>query len=459
MRTTRALLLMAAVAFCSLAGLAQEVRKISGRVKPARNYDCGKEKLGWTNITVKVASRGRVILPLQRSKNEDWSHPKVPVGANVAVGFFFNCYRPWRIVSYDVTAAQSQSLPDAVMSPMDICTRCSNQVRAQSENQARVSARIESIDTPIFKENRNASVDYSEAAAVENEPSPEELLKTIQEDAAIAKEFDALDIFQYNFEVLRLGYARNAGLTGVLNKFQTENLEFFNQRRSRAFQNVIEKNILGRGTFDAADAMELAQDTSVDPSIRGSAVVALLDSELNPDQNSAFLAFLRANASDKNSEVYLTSVIALARQGTDEDRNNIASNVTSTDADVASAALSGIRVAWITNNTSRPFTDSISSIAHVAKSSSDAELREAAVLALRPAALYFREKTAIRTFTDVLKEDGSYNVRVEAAAALGLGNLENRPDVRLALLKASREDASPEVREMANKSLTGRIPQ
>lgn len=456
MKSMKVFMFVVALAIFGLTSVAQETRTIRGKVKPQKKYDCGNQELGWTNITVKLRSRGQTIQPNpQRSKNEDWSHPKAPVGANVSIGFFHNCYRPWRIPSYDVSSAASQTLPVVALSPMDVCSRCpsskpANKVifrtggGAQSTNAAIAEVEVPTPEVP---------------KAAESKPSAAELRTTLKEDAATALEFDSLDVFQYNFAVLQLAYA-NTELAVVLNEFKTspENSAFFTgfgAKRSAAFRNIIEKPLLGKGTFDPAAAIELLAETSVDSSIRGSAVVALLDSKLNSDQTTKLRDRLRKNAEEKSSDIYLTSVIALARIGSTEDRQKIADDVKSPDSDIAIAALNAIRVAQITDNTN-PFGWTVPTIAEIATSSKDPELRQAAILALRPAVYYYRRVIALRALTSALQRDVSSEVRAAAADALGLGRLEMRLDVRFALIRAIQTDLSNAVRTAADNSLTGR---
>lgn len=455
MNVHRALLLLAAVGLLCLTASAQETRLIRGKVKPERPAQgCDNQQLVWSNITVKVRSNGQSIQPdPQSSQGEDWSR-RVPVGATVKVGFFYACYRPWHIPSYTVTAAEPQTLRDAVLSAQDRCLQCPSRAGSTKGNAGHrpvvmspgVSAVIGSIAAPT-------------TAPGDSKPSPERLLKMLREDADTALEFEALDIFQYNFEALSVAFGNDRELADVLHKFRgdTVNVALFRSegnRRPETFRNIIKKQFYGAGRLDFPAINELLRDPSIDPSIKGSAVVALLDSGMSRQQEEVLRDILHPNLDDTSGGMYLTSVIALARLGGAQDSERILADVTGPDAERAVGALTAMRVTQMTEGPDA-FASAISAVEKEAKTDSDPGVRLAAIKALRPSVFYRRLRTAIQTLSNRLEHDEDEQVRAEAALALGLGSLECRDDVKVWLLTARRTDSSSMVQAAADNALKG----
>jgi len=286
------------------------------------------------------------------------------------------------------------------------------------------------------------------------------LLTRLKNDAAVAIEFDSLDVFQYNFQAALWTMGGDEALKKVLDAFKKDqqNAPLFAEsgnRRPEVFRKIVEQQFGTPETIDFPLISKVISDPSIDSSIKGSAVVAMLDSDISPSQEAELRGILRRNLESSANEMYLNSVFALARLGDPADTRRVVADVTATDVDRAVAALTAVRVTQMTEG-ANAFGWAIAAVEKEARFNDKPEVRLAAIKALRPSIYYRRLDSSIRTLADRLVNDGNEQVRAEAAIALGLGSLERRWDVK-AVLEKARGDDSALVQRAANNSLKGDV--
>lgn len=443
-------------------------RTIRGKVVPSRLLeDCEKRPIAWDKIQVKVMHDGHPAphTPV-RSTGDQWMH-KMPVGAKIEVGFIYACYRPNGLAAFTVSDDEPQEKGVVTLKPSYGCQPpCQRRPKRSATTTivGAANARVQIDEREYGQKNTSVGEQTTVATSARTQistdaiekPSPEELLKDLQEDAEIAKRFNSIDVFLYNFEAMSLTFKGDKALSDALNSFKSQNVILFEpegNRRPELFRNIIEKQNNGEAPLDRTQINDLIRDPSIDPSIKGSAVVALLGTELSEKDKEEQREIFREYAKDPSSDIYLTSVIALARIGNTEDRKRIEADIK--DPDKGRASLIAIRVAQNTEGQD-VFSSSVDALAETATSNSDPETRLAAIQALRTFALRRRYPSAIKALSQGLIKDSNEDVRIEAATALGLGTLERRGDIRAALRQAALRDSSPEVREAATFALSGR---
>ena len=446
--------------FAASASYGQQVRRLQGKVKPERQiHDCRNDTVDWSKISVKVTSNGQVIPPEPLySKGEDWSH-SVPVGTRVDIGFSFACYRPWQMDTYTVRPeSDPQTLSEVLLRPLPNCPYCPRRASSRSKTtNAIAGATGTEVASP------SSIVEYGAIAKVRSEgdePSPAQLQADLQEDARIALKFGFFDVFQYNFEVLSVTLVKPE-LANVLREFRTnpEHAALFEplgNRRPETFRKLVGSQFTNSEPIDFPLIGKIVEDPALDPSIRGSAIVMLLESKLNSPQKADFQKILRTQSADPANVLSLAATIGLARIGTDKDRARIMANSRSSDENLAVMSMTALRVAQITEGASK-FSWAIRPLAKIVNSAKQPAVRQAAIQALRPSIYYLRNPFAIVTLSNILKDDSNPDaVRAEAARGLGVGTLEQRFDVRGVLLTAAKDPSSELVRQSAIISLKGR---
>ena len=422
--------------------LKQEVRTIRGRVVP----DCRDDEQAWT-VKLSVMKGAVAVDPNpSKSQGESWAH-KVEVGAVVEVGFARANYGSAVLPAYEVTGKEPQ---DRGLSQMHRISECpSDTPKASPRPRRHGGAASAAVDEAVIDE---TPVSYSRAAI---KPSEGALLTTLNEEGERARKFSFKDVFQYNFSVLSATYKSNKSLSAVLEKFKSDNPDLFVQQSKQSpdlIGKLAEQETTGKLVLTRDEINGFLRDDKLDPSVRGSAAVALLTTNLNEEQKEEERKIFREYGDDASSDFYLTSVIMLARIGTAEDQEKIRASILSSDIDRSVTATKAIRVAATTEGL-ETFLPAIDELAQVSRDTNKAtEIRLGATEALRPFALYRQDQVAI----DVLKaslKDPEVKIRLAAANALGLGVLETRDDVYNALIRASRHDLDANVRIEAKLSL------
>jgi hypothetical protein len=276
-----------------------------------------------------------------------------------------------------------------------------------------------------------------------------------------ARATGSIDILQQKLESYRSIYQGEPEImadidqaeSGIKTNHQLHNLappEF--EQRMNLLRNI-DKRLNGKpAEVSASELLSLIQSKAVFPGIRKKAVVALsMDFKPDPSENSdaqRALTILRTQASNPLSELFIPSLTALAKIGTDEDKQMVIQGIRSSDPDRAIGSIVAAGEARLGS--------AIVALVEVVRGESSSMLVELSIQSLASFG-QIQDKAAIAVLKERLLQDKAPSIRAGAAEALGTV-VGTNPEVRKAMEEVKKKDVSPQVREAAASSLRKRRP-
>lgn len=475
---------------CPMSLVAQQMPTLRGTVLPDENPP--PKLWGGVRIRVKNRSNDNKEVPGEQkiTDNHDWYHV-APLGAWVDVWFDKACYVPGVLDKIYVKKGDQRLDETVVLQKALGCSTAEQHQRQSGENRsssqsgqmARANsqrataeptlARGEDVAAVGFPARKTGGGRFASPPTNTNEfmqigaantyslPSPRTLIKDLEKEARLARSGQLFDTFQYNFRVKWVVYGSVPGLAKTLWQFQSDkqNEDLFKQIGNvplGAFDDTVRAQFEIAGPVKFENIKRVVMDSAMSSSVRGSATVAFLNikSTLPETAINEMIEYYRQQAQDPSSEIFVESVVALARHGDSSDRAKLLDDIRNgTDSKRTIASIKALAVAQIFEGP-EPLAGAAETLAEVTKENKDSNVRAAAVSALRPFA-YRRDETAIKALVTGVREDSSDEVRARATLSLGAGNLEDDPWVRRILRSALKTDPSPLVRRAASATLSG----
>jgi hypothetical protein len=457
------LLMFCAIVLGAPAALAQP--RLHGRIVPARVRQLPPD---WDKISVEVFdfhTNRRIHGPEELSNGDRWTHI-ADLGATVKVVFTRQCYHTAEEGPF-VVAPQN---PERVFEMRrrrghgQICRRAnkgSSQKRGVTIYFPPSRGGAQSVPDAIETEGGViAPADAEPEEDVSVPPTAAELQAMLEREAGLARQTGQTDTFIYNFEADRLAYRDVKELVAVIEAFEQRplNADVLDRKRQEVYRRIIAAEFGLASAPSPNEFLEIIQDTTVSTGVRGSAVNALLASRLDPETRERALNLFRAYSQAPSSDFLVNAMVARSRLGTDADKAAILRWARGGEsAELQEASLKAVRLLAIIEGTGEWAAGRWIS-KQVVEGHVGAEVKAAAVQMFRPFARR-GDPLVVRTLTDVLedkKED--LLVRIEAARALGVDNLEQVRPVRAKLNSvANRQDTPEELRGAIRATLAGRL--
>lgn len=286
----------------------------------------------------------------------------------------------------------------------------------------------------------------------------------------------AVDLVMYDLGVIRATVANN--LEAVMDIVQARSKFSLNprvqplitperQERWLLFDKVIIRNLGNNIEIDPASLLAAVKNESLPYGLRYEAIRALAtpDSDTQSNEKGASrnlvvrqqaLTYFRQQSLDSTSTLFAPSRYALAKIGTDADKQTIIADVRSDDLDRAAAAISALgRANFVSGN---------EVVAQMAENPNvDPSIRMVAIQSLDAlAARRENVRIAVESLTRILETGADPDpIRIQAADALTNAQLSDGQ--RLRIQKVANQDPSANIRAAAGglgtvKSLQRRIP-
>ncbi|MGB8508309.1 MAG: HEAT repeat domain-containing protein [Pyrinomonadaceae bacterium] len=285
-------------------------------------------------------------------------------------------------------------------------------------------------------------------------PKPDDLKHELEREATIARRGAFFDIFQNNFAENMRAYGDIRELLDVLVKFKQENTDLFQPLGSvkpEMFNDVVNARFETTGDVNVENVKTVIKEKALSAGIRGGAVVAQLN--VAPDDSEMKAYYHQQWAQGSSAPLYATAAVALFRIG--EGKEILSYIAEGDDTSKILVNLHALRVAQIIEGPEAVVPDAEKVLADVATHDDDPNLRNGAVLALRPFAFRGNETAINALLYSAGDRSENPEVRVTAINALGVGHLEYSTRVR-SLLWTVRRDSSLLVRNAANTLLNAK---
>lgn len=416
--------------------------RLHGKVVPAESPN--NPPLFWRGIRITVMNKKtKLEVKGQQdfTKDHTWYH-NAPIGAMVEVLF-----------DRDPCYVKGSMQVEVDQASMELET-----VRLQKSRECLLGERRQR------RRNMNKRAHHYEANAVQDPSSDADLIPTVAilkkelaEQAELTRRGVSFDSFQYNFAIKEEIYGDIPALAEVLKQFRSDskNKDLFAEVGDAGLKEYRES---ARAQFEISDQINtgaiksILKDEDLSPNVRGSAGVALLNLKLDHETREELLKYHRKQLENPSSLILPTSMVSLARIGDDNDKKKIIDLVLNGEKYQRLIAMEAVAAAQLIDGPGA-VPEGVQALSTVAQTDEDPELRKAAVFALRPYA-YQDEQVAIKTLMTSAK-DPVKEVRVEAVAALSVGEVEDQPRVRKLLWSVVRSDPVQFVRQTAILSLRG----
>jgi HEAT repeat protein len=437
------------------------------RLKGKVDYEDPQERGSEITIKVKNVGTGGLVSGQQEStKVEDWYHV-APINALVDVEFDGGgCY----MGDGHSRIRVRQENADLRKVVLQKTRECKLKELAQQVKQQTISASAAKKDeastapratgrvasTQAIAEARAKEFEIYSVAASDLIPSPEELKRELEAEAAHARNGEFFDTFQYKFALKTELYRSRPALMKVLTDFRakTENSLFFRaigQVRPEMYDDIVRRELQPSRDVNLDNIVTVVKEDAVTTNIRGTATVALLNGEIPDDKLGPVREYFRQQS--PSSPIFQTSLIALLRVGEAEDQARLFGYVRDGSAETRNIAMEALSLATLIKGV-EAFPDGSTTLATVAANKEgDPLVRAVAFRSLRPF-VDQGDKIALQALVNGLT-DQNKEVRMQVVLALGVGKTEQDPRVRDRLRRIMLSDGSYQVREAARLSLSG----
>lgn len=420
---------------CAAPLVAQETN-LKGKVVP---WESSRElpKL-WRGVRITVKYHGTdQEIPGEQGETEDqsWFHV-APIGARVDVYFDKSNYIPSLLPNVKVSE-EGSNLPIVKLKKCRDTELLELYAQRQQKSTRTVLRRIRRLGPT----------------------SPRGMKVQLEREARLARSGRFFDTFQHNFAVKAAVHRKAPTIKGLLSRFRRDakNQDLFmsvGASTPEMFDDVVQAEFQISTEVNLNNIKKVIKEDRLSSSVRGSATVALLNLKPDNDTLAEMRAYYRQQAQNSSSKIFASSLVALARIGDDSDRRRLYYDILKSEEQKRTTTAMEVLATTVIIEGSEGQKGGAETLAAVALTSEDPDLRAAAYFALRPFA-YQRDQIAIATLTKGARRDPDPFVRTRAVRVLGVGGLEYTQNVRTVLRSVARNDRSSVVRHSAKASLYG----
>lgn len=258
----------------------------------------------------------------------------------------------------------------------------------------------------------------------------------------------AVDLFLYNLEIYRDAYRNDAAILNEIEEFENETKsdDSFKYllwpkrlQEMKVYREIINKN-KGKPVpaSNPGSLLNLIQDRSIFPGIRAKAINAFTTMDVDGELMIRALDYFREQSRDIRSELFFPALTALARRGTDSDKQMVIAGVKNADFYQAVGSINAVGEASLAQGSA--------AVAERLRAEPEVSLQVMALASLQKLA-ESGNTVAIKALIDTLSSDDTALVRARAAEAMF--DAPRTAEIRRTLKKAAIEDESIDVRREA----------